>query len=90
MVMDEKEREFYFQWITQLMQYNMQMMNNIMQLSMQFVRTVPMPSPLTASAAVPGPMSPNFSAFIPSPDAINKMMKSMMGSLADDDKDKLT
>lgn len=82
MTLEDKEREFYFQWITQLMQYNMQLMNNMMALSMQMVSKPPMPP-------IP-PMSPNLSAFVPSPDVIDKMMRSMGLGMSSKDEDKLT
>lgn len=86
--MEDKEREFYFQWITQLMQYNMQLMNNMMALSMQAVRT--MPPPMSFSAPSMGPASPNLSAFVPSGDQIDSIMRSMLGMPKKSDEDKLT
>jgi hypothetical protein len=72
--MEDKEREFYFQWITQCMQFNMQMMNNMMQMALAmtaFAPSSPMPQPRMP------PMPPNMSAFLPSQEDINKIMKSM-------------
>lgn len=78
--MEDKEREFYFQWITQCMQFNMQIMNNMMQMAMNNLvpRMPPMPM------GMPSPLSPSL---MPSQDELNKMMKSMFGLGKPDDKD---
>jgi len=72
--MEDKEREFYFQWISQCMQFNMQMMNNMMQMALATAALMPS-SPMPRMS--PPMMPPNMNAFLPSQEDINKIMKSM-------------
>lgn len=85
--MEDKEREAYFQLINQLTQYNVQLTMNMMNMFTSFMTSLPsrMPSiPTTMSFPMPGTMSPNLGAFIPTKDDIDKIMKSMFGMKSDD------
>lgn len=77
MVIEDSERQMFFQIINQLIQYNMQLTGQLLQIAIS--RTM---SPPGASMSMPMGMG----AFMPSPDDIDKIMKSMFKF----DKDKLT
>ena len=89
--MEDKERQFYFEWMTQLMQYNMQLMNNIMQMSTVILQQAftpshnPMMSPPILSKDMADAM---MKVMTGGEDLAEKFNKAMFGKL--DDKDKLT